>query len=267
MWHWSREAAQLLVARDHVSFCRSSATSAAVPCVKSPMSSLASVEDAVASCLTEVQETTLAVDIVVSDVYVRFWIVVPPQNVSTRRDLRLCMLLRFEELFGESPDAWNFQADWSATKPFMACAVPLALTTAIRSAMSPHRFRIRRCVPRFVAEWNMHCWRFHQGDKWFGVSGDSTITIALVQGRQIAHVRKVRQQLDDEIHPDTIVSALRNLALHDETRSPEIVLLSGDVPETWHGTNIGGFRFELASGATPRVPLKESVGTNSGRAS
>nr|WP_244100406.1 DUF4917 family protein [Burkholderia ambifaria] len=151
MWQWSREIVQLVVAQDHVSFFRRSAMNAVGPVVQLSVPILASVEDAVASCFADEQKTKFAVDIVVSDAYTRFWIVVPPKNVSTRRDLRLCMLLRFEELFGDSPDNWSLQADWHATRPFMASAIPLSLVNAIRTGMSSRCLSVRRCVPHFVS--------------------------------------------------------------------------------------------------------------------
>lgn len=248
MWRWSRETAQLQIARDHVALCPRDVRSTAAQLRKHPVTGLATVEDAITSCLAEGHGSNLDVDIVVSDAYARFWIVVPPNNATTRGDLRLCALWRFEELFGESPAAWNLQADWHATRRFMACAVPLALTDAIRSALSSRRIRIQCCVSRFVAEWNRHHRRVRKHDTWFGVSNDSIVTMALVQDQRIAHVRKVRQPSGEEMQLDTLASALRCVALQHEARLPESVLLCGDMPATRQATGIEGFHFEWVDG-------------------
>lgn len=265
MWQWSREAAQLVVAQDHVSFCRRPATDAVAPVVQSSVPILTSVEDAVASCLADQPKTKFPIDIVVSDAYARFWIVVPPRNASTRRDLRLCMLLRFEELFGDSPDIWSLQADWHATKPIIASAFPLSLINAIRSGISSSRMGVKRCVPRFVAEWNRHCRSFRQGEAWFAVSNDSAFTVALIQNRRISFIRKVRQQFGEEADLSTVASTLRSLALHYDGPAPQTVILSGDVPVTWHGTDIGGFHFKRPQGAKLQPDSDESREADLGR--
>ncbi|MBR8279078.1 hypothetical protein [Burkholderia vietnamiensis] len=267
MWQWSRETAELVVAQDHVSFCRRSAMNTVVPIAQSSAPIWASIEDAVASCLADEPKTKYAADIVISDAYARFWIVVPPKNASTRRDLRLCTLLRFEELFGDSPVNWSLQAVWHATKPFLACAIPLPLLNAIRTGMSSHRLSVQRCVPHFVAEWNRHCRSFQQGEKWFAVSGDSTLTAALVRDRRIRFIRTVRYQSCDEIPLNTIVSTLRSLTLHHDGRSRRTVILSGDVPETCHGIDIGGFHFRRVQGVQLQAGSNESRDAHSERAS
>ncbi|WP_175884279.1 hypothetical protein [Burkholderia sp. BCC0044] len=265
MWQWSRETVQLVVAQDHVSFFRRSAMNAVGPVVPLSVPILASVEDAVASCFADEQKTKFAVDIVVSDAYTRFWIVVPPKNVSTRRDLRLCMLLRFEELFGDSPDNWSLQADWHATRPFIASAIPLSLVNAIRTGMSSRCLSVERCVPHFVAEWNKYYRSFHQGETWFAVLSDSTFTAALIQNRQIGFIRKVQHQIGEETSLNTVVSTLRCLALHHHGSSPQTVILSGDVPEAWHGTDIAGFHFKRVQGVTVQVGSNESRDADSRR--
>lgn len=254
MWLWSRESIQLAISRDHVAVSNRDARSAASTPVKSPISSLIPIESAIASCVAGKRGMNLAVDIVVSDAYARFWIVVPPKNASTRSDLRICTLWRFEELFGESPQGWNVQADWHATRPFVACALPLALTDAIRSAIPSRRVRIQRCVPRFIAEWQTQHRQCRHRDTWFAVSNDSTLTVALIQKQKIVYVRKMVLHACEETQLHTIASALRSIALQQGALPPRNVYLCGDICATSQPAEIEGFKFDWVAGATARTP-------------
>jgi hypothetical protein len=80
--------------------------------------------------------------VVLSDELVRLWQVTPPQGAARMADLEAASALRFQSLFGASPAGWAIRADWSATQPFLASAVPQDLLERLQLAAVSHGFRV-----------------------------------------------------------------------------------------------------------------------------
>jgi hypothetical protein len=75
--------------------------------------------------------TGCATTLVISDELVRQWVVEPPQNVESLDDLKAAVSARFQALYGDSPAAWQIEADWKIDSPFLASAIPKNLAVAL----------------------------------------------------------------------------------------------------------------------------------------
>jgi len=278
VWHWSRKSAQLAIERDRITlFKLNGKASAPQPVRTHPICGLPSVADALQSCLSSIQATTSTVRISVSDFYARFWIAHPPAEATTRLDLSTSALWRFEELFGESAATWNIQADWKATRPFIACGLPRLLTDAIAAAASANRIGVVSCLPRFVAEWNDHrrqlrrCdsawlvaeWNDHRrqlrrcDSAWLVALADSTATIALLRRREIDQIQQIRCHAGSDVDLDALTAALRALSLQAGHACASTVMLCGDVPDEWHAVQNKEYRFERVAQTAPALRLIE----------
>ena len=259
MWHWSRKSAQLAIERDRITlFKLNGKASAPQPVRTHPICGLPSVADALQSCLSSIQATTSTVRISVSDFYARFWIAHPPAEATTRLDLSTSALWRFEELFGESAATWNIQADWKATRPFIACGLPRLLTDAIAAAASANRIGVVSCLPRFVAEWNDHRRQLRRCDSaWLVALADSTATIALLRRREIDQIQQIRCHAGSGVDLDALTAALRALSLQAGHACASTVMLCGDVPDEWHAVQNKEYRFERVAQTAPALRLIE----------
>ena len=243
MWHSSRRSGCVTISRDCVTlFRREHVDGGHHPTRSEPLTDVASLAGALERC---VGAETRALRMIVSDVYARFWITQPPANATTKQDLRMSSLWRFEELFGEPASSWNLQADWHAGRPFVACAIPLAITDVIAAVTSAMRIHVINCVPRFVAEWNVHRRALRScNDAWFGVFADSIMTLALVRRGEIAQIQRVPCPKNDLLDLDIVSTALRSMALQAHDCRLGRVVLCGDLPAQWEGARSGEFQFE-----------------------
>lgn len=248
MWHWSRKPTHVAIDRDCVTVFETNGKASSAQAIRSyAVCGLPSVADAIHSCLSSIKPAASSVRILVSDYYARFWIAQPPAEATTKSDLSASARWRFEDLFGEPPLVWNIEADWNARRPFMACALPNLLTDAIATTSAACRIGVTSCLPRFIAEWNTHHRRLRKYDSvWLAVLADSTVTIALVRGKEIAQIQQVRCLPTNGVDLDALTASLRGMALQAEHACPSTVMLCGDVPEQWHEAQNKEYRFELA---------------------
>jgi hypothetical protein len=181
-------------------------------------------------------------DIVLSDTWVRSWMVAPPQNAASLADCRAAANARFQVLFGESMADWELQADWDARRPFLACAVPRKLLAALLQAASDNRLVLRTVAPQFVVAWNR--WRASlQEGNWFGVLGREMLTCAVLGRHGPVTLREVA--LPDEAARDQRLfpEILAREALRLNVPMPTEIRLCGQVPADWVMPKIGNLGF------------------------
>lgn len=119
------------------------------------------------------------VGIVLADELTRMWRVTPPPGATRLDDMEAAAGLRFQSLYGESPAAWSISADWNATEPFFAAAVPRALLAVLELVAQEFKLSIVGVEPHFVSAWN----RWRRGMKqgaWFGLLHDNLLTLAAI---------------------------------------------------------------------------------------
>jgi hypothetical protein len=126
--------------------------------------------------------------VVLADELVRYFMVTPPTNAGSLRDCRAAAQMRFQTLYGEPATAWRIEADWDAREPFLACAMPANLLSALHAVAAEHRLDLVEMLPQFVAEWN----RWHRklpGDAWLGVVHERGMTIGAIHEGRLRAVR------------------------------------------------------------------------------
>ena len=119
------------------------------------------------------------VGIVLADELTRMWRVTPPPGATRLDDMEAAAGLRFQALYGEAPSAWRIAADWNATEPFFAAAMPRALLAVLELVAREFKLSVVGVEPHFVSAWN----RWRRGMKqgaWFGLLHDNLLTLAAI---------------------------------------------------------------------------------------
>lgn len=171
-----------------------------------------------------------SMSVVLADELTRLWPVTPPQGATRMGDLEGAATLRFGHLFGASTSEWTIRADWDATKPFLAAAVPVNLLDGLTLAAQEHRFHLVEVSPQFVASLNR--WRRARRPKaWFGQVHAGVLSLALHDGKMLAAVRSSpipvgadRAWLDAHVARE---------ALRVGVASPERLQVCGAAPAAW----------------------------------
>lgn len=132
-----------------------------------------------------------ALCVTVDDGLVRSFIVTPPSGTQSLRELRAAAAARFAVLYGESSDQWLLSADWQATAPFIACALPRQLYREIDSLARRNGWHLDSLRPALVRVWN----RLHlsiPANGWLIVGFGQTLTLVHTHDAQLAGLRTLR---------------------------------------------------------------------------
>lgn len=191
---------------------------------------LAAIALALRELLAELGRGGWPISIVLSDDLVRMWCVTPPPACSRMADLVAAAGLRFKALFGDSAAGWKIAADWQASTPFLAAAVPGALISVIEQAARDHRCHLVEIVPQFVAAMNQ-CRRLRRPGAWFGALYGQALTIAAFDGPALAAVRTAAVPLLAD--RGWLESLVAREALRLGLARPDSLQLSGAAPGAW----------------------------------
>lgn len=170
--------------------------------------------------------------VVLADELARMWQVTPPPRAAGPADLEAAAAMRFASLFGAAPGGWTLTADWQASQPFLAAALPAALLDSLAQAARAARCPLLEVAPQFVAALNG--WRrLRRPGAWFGLVHGQVLTLAAYDGCALAGLRTAvvppgadRAWLDGHVARD----ALRlGLAV------PTLLQLCGAAPQAWAG--------------------------------
>jgi hypothetical protein len=192
--------------------------------------------------LKDVDCARMPARVVLSDTWVRRWMVTPPQNVSSLADCQAAAMARFQTLFGEPMSGWHLAADWNARQPFLACAVPQSLLAALKQVASEHGLVLLEVAPQFVVAWNR--WRKHlHAGAWFGVMQHKVLAFAVLGQNGLDAARDVT--LLDEAMRDQhrVPEILAREALRLNVPMPPEIRLCGQIPAHWAMQKIGGITF------------------------
>ncbi|MEF8697737.1 MAG: hypothetical protein V5B07_05335 [Candidatus Accumulibacter sp. UW27] len=128
--------------------------------------------------------------VTVDDGFVRFFVVTPPSGTQGLRELEAIAAARFAALYGESTEAWRLTADWQATAPFIACALPRELQQAIEALAQRQGARLHSLSPALARAW--HRLRPSIPDNgWLLVGFGQTLTLVYHHPRQPVGVRSL----------------------------------------------------------------------------
>lgn len=170
--------------------------------------------------------------ITVADDLARYFIVTPPANTTQLQDCQAAAGMRFQALYGDSAANWQLEADWSATQPFLACAMKKTFVHALTQCAREHHIKIVSVVPHFVAAWNRWCGDL-QSNAWFGVLHGTTMTLAAVRGKQLTSIQTIPLPSNAFHVADWLVTYVEREALRLNLSVPSHVQLCGDVPQSW----------------------------------
>lgn len=192
--------------------------------------------------LKDVDCSDMPVRIVLSDTWVRRWMVAPPQNAASLADCQAAAMARFQTLFGEQVSGWHLAADWDARQPFLACAIPRSLLAALQQVASEHKLVLLEIAPQFVVAWNR--WRKHlQAGTWFGVMHHQVLTLAVIGQNGLEAIRDVTlpgEAIEDQ---HRVPEILAREALRLNVPMPLEIRLCGQIPAHWVMQQTGNVAF------------------------
>jgi hypothetical protein len=168
--------------------------------------------------------------VVLSDELVRLWQVTPPPGATRIADLEAASALRYQALFGASASGWLIRADWNATRPFLAAAMPQALLERLQQAAAAHGFRLVEVAPQFVAALNRHRAARRPG-AWFGLVHGGVLSVAAFDGDRLAAVRTA--PIPEGADRDWLEGHIAREALRVGLGRPERLQVSGPAPTAW----------------------------------
>jgi hypothetical protein len=172
--------------------------------------------------------------IVLADDLARMWRVTPPPGAARLADIEAAAGFRFQSLYGEAATAWQISADWSATQPFFAAAVPRALLAVLRLVAQECKLRVVGIEPHFVSAWN----RWRRGIKpgaWFGLVHDNLLTLAAIEpdGKGIRAIRVLPLPGAQGADQYWLSQTLTREALLLDMAAPEVLQVCGAAPAAW----------------------------------
>jgi hypothetical protein len=201
---------------------------------------LAAIAPALRELLAQVAPAGWPVSVVLSDELARIWQVTPPPACSRMADLEAAAALRFRALFGAAAAGWKIAADWHATDPFLASAVPEALLSVLVQAARDQRCHLVEIVPQFVAAMNQ--WRkLRRRGAWFGTVHGGVLTVAAFDGQRLAAVRSMAVPAGADC--DWLESQVAREALRLGLARPERLQVCGDAPTAW-ASDAGRLKFD-----------------------
>jgi len=179
------------------------------------------------------------VSVVLADELARMWQVAPPPQAASPADLEAAAAMRFASLFGAPPNGWTIAADWQATHPFLAAALPSALLATLAQAALEARCHLVEVVPQFVAA--MNGWRkLRRPGAWFGLVHGQVLSLAAYDGARLAALRTA--VVPPGAGRDWLERHVVREALRIGIEQPARLQLCGSAPRDWAG-NGGGQTF------------------------
>jgi hypothetical protein len=204
------------------------------------------IAQALRALLGELELAGWPVSFVLADELTRLWQVTPPAGATRMADLEASAALRFQALYGESPAAWQISADWDASQPFFAAAVPRTLLAELRLVAQEYQLSVVAIEPHFTSAWN----RWHRvltPGAWFGLMHDRLLTLAVIAasadsgtigavGGHAGHagLRAIRAlPVPPDADQQWLTQALGREALLHNLAAPAMLQVCGALPEAW----------------------------------
>jgi hypothetical protein len=184
------------------------------------------------AALSETSCRKLSTAVIVADEWVRYFIVTPPQQVTNLQDCRTAAAMRFQSLYGEPANGWEIHADWDATSPFLACAMPAQLVNGLIAIAADFQLSLIRITPQFVASWN----RWHRKlapDTWLGSVQGNYLTLGTVTLQKLCAVRSQVLPAEASIDRQWLETYTSREALRLGILMPSAVQLCGNPPRAW----------------------------------
>ncbi len=185
---------------------------------------------ALRTLLADVKVAGWPVSVVLADELARMWQVAPPPGAAQPADLEAAAAMRFQALFGAPHAGWKIAADWQATRPFLAAALPASLLDVLEQAAREARCHLVEIVPQFVVAMN-HWRKRHRPGAWFGLMHGQVLTLAAYDGALLAALRTA--VVPPGADRDWLESHVAREALRVGVGRPERLQVCGPAPRTW----------------------------------
>lgn len=167
----------------------------------------------------------VAVATVIRDECARYAVVDPPVNARRPSEIRFAAIARMKALFGDACADWIVDADWSARRRFLACAVPAAMVRMAGRCLADTGRRDGGMSTEFVAAWNADCARMQAADAWVAHAGREAVVIAACEDSGVSQVSMSRLGAGAAI--GDALAEVRRCALRWNRPAPETVYLLG----------------------------------------
>ena len=179
--------------------------------------------------------------VVVADQWCRAWLVTPPTNALGLEDCRSAAVARFEALYSEPIDGWTLSADWHASDPFIAMAIPKQLMQELQESCERGQIQLQEMLPHSIAVWNGQCQHLQAGD-WLAVMHHHTLTLLNAQSEQRTAMRSLALGRESFESASGLTALLSREAMRSGWSAPPRVHLAGDIPAAWWEDQAGAPR-------------------------
>ena len=183
------------------------------------------IHDTMRALTAEHVPTGAGVAILVRDECARYTVVDPPVNARRPSDLRFAAASRLEAVYGDAAIDWIVQADWSATRRFLSCALPAARVRAAWRGLASAGRPEEGTTTEFVAGWNAHCRRLREPSVWVAHAGRRAVVLAACAGGSVEQVASL--QVGADVSVGDTMAEIRRCALRWNLPVPKSVHLLG----------------------------------------
>lgn len=185
--------------------------------------------------------------VVVSDWFARYFLVTPAQNSRRLADCEAAAYMRFQSLYGESPQSWQISAAWHASQTFLACALPVGLLAAISQAAREQQFKLLSMSPYLVANCNQlgsHLLR----DGWLLLFEANRVKILVLEAGRICALHDSILTSNFWDTPQALLQLLEREAMRLASPLPSAVQLGGKVEKAWQAQKTAEIRCQHLPG-------------------
>ena len=198
---------------------------------------------ALARELTDQRWQNTEATVVLSDRLARYFIADRPDGARNAEEVRLAGHLRFEDVFGESSDAWEIRLDML---PFairqLGCALRKDFVADLMTTCADCRIRLASLVPLAIAEFNRWQPLLDGKDGWFAVLGRNGVWMGKRSGSDWVSVSQcaATANLDEALQRMLVQDSLRTVDNGGDLAVLPTVWVAGDLTD-------GGLRQRVLS--------------------
>lgn len=184
--------------------------------------------------------------VAVAEYWSRYWVMQSPEGLDSLAGLKAVAMARCQQLLGQDT-AWEVIGDWHACRPFMCVALPLWLTTAVRTALgqsvsinTPLLSLLRR-MPKSICK---------SSSGWACVSSTRRLQILSWNRARLSEIRSLAIEEDDneELRMQRAVQEIRRMQLRGVLPDVDTgIWWSWTTPTSESVSVVSGWRF---TGAT-----------------
>lgn len=183
-----------------------------------------------------------SVELILSDDSVRLFLATPPINAGSLRDCRAAAMMRFQTLYGEPAENWQVEGDWDAYSPFLVCAIPKPLLSALKEAAANARCQLTSIAPHFIVTWNQSRQQLRAG-AWLGILQGQRFSLAATAKRRIAAIRSTSVS-PLPVNQEWLATYVQREALRLNLPMPELIQVCGLPGDLSSGNPTTGMQFE-----------------------